>query len=45
MTNVRNSIIEGRFPDFVRGFVSDLHPTGDCPQWAQNAFESVGIKL
>ena len=45
MTALRQSIIDGRFPLFVREFVDTLHPTGDCPEWAINALASVGIVL
>jgi len=39
------SILEGRFPEFVRGFLRVQLPTGDVPQWVRNAMEVAGIDI
>uniref|UniRef100_F7DMP1 tRNA-guanosine(34) queuine transglycosylase n=1 Tax=Equus caballus TaxID=9796 RepID=F7DMP1_HORSE len=46
MSAVRASIVEKRFPDFVRQFMGTMY--GDptlCPTWATEALASVGITL
>nr|XP_031293113.1 queuine tRNA-ribosyltransferase catalytic subunit 1 [Camelus dromedarius] len=46
MSAVRASIVEKRFPDFVRDFMGTMY--GDptlCPAWATEALASVGITL
>jgi queuine tRNA-ribosyltransferase len=46
MSAVRASIVEQRFPDFVRNFMRTMY--GDhtfCPTWATEALASVGITL
>nr|XP_025719153.1 queuine tRNA-ribosyltransferase catalytic subunit 1 isoform X2 [Callorhinus ursinus] len=46
MSAVRASIVEKRFPDFVRDFMGTMY--GDptlCPTWATEALASVGITL
>ncbi|XP_070348107.1 queuine tRNA-ribosyltransferase catalytic subunit 1 isoform X1 [Equus asinus] len=46
MSAVRASIVEKRFPDFVRHFMGTMY--GDptlCPTWATEALASVGITL
>ncbi|XP_019514761.1 PREDICTED: queuine tRNA-ribosyltransferase catalytic subunit 1 isoform X2 [Hipposideros armiger] len=46
MGAVRASIVEKRFPDFVRDFMGTMY--GDptlCPTWATEALASVGITL
>lgn len=46
MSSVRASILEKRFPDFVRDFMRTMygHPTF-YPSWAREALASVGITL
>jgi len=39
------SILEGRFPEFVRGFLRVQFPKGDVPQWVRNAMEVAGIDI
>ncbi|KAL6846175.1 hypothetical protein ACP4OV_023623 [Aristida adscensionis] len=39
------SILEGRFPEFVRGFLRVQFPKGDVPQWVCNAMEVAGIDI
>ncbi|XP_074059508.1 queuine tRNA-ribosyltransferase catalytic subunit 1 [Macrotis lagotis] len=46
MDAIRTSIMEQRFPDFVRDFMKTMY--GEfrrCPAWAVEALESVGISL
>lgn len=46
MSAVRASIVEQRFPEFVRDFMGTMY--GDrtlCPPWAAEALASVGITL
>lgn len=46
MSAVRASIVEQRFPEFVRDFMRTMY--GDptlCPPWAVDALASVGITL
>lgn len=46
MSAIRASIVERRFPDFVRNFMITMY--GDqtlCPPWATEALASVGITL
>lgn len=46
LSSARSSILEQRFPDFVRNFMQTMY--GDhslCPAWAIEALASVGITL
>lgn len=43
--NLHASIIEGRFPEFVRKFLLQMFPKGDVPQWVCNAMEVAGIDI
>ncbi|XP_023327802.1 queuine tRNA-ribosyltransferase catalytic subunit 1 [Eurytemora carolleeae] len=45
MAKARAAIKDGRFPDFVTEFMEALYPSREYPQWAENAFNSVGIEL
>ncbi len=45
MSKIRQSIKDGRFPDFVRNFMLGLYPTKDYPKWSQDALAAVGIQL
>ena len=45
MTAMRTSIIEGRFPQFVRKFFGDMFPEKNYPDWAVEALASVNITL
>lgn len=45
MGQMRQSIIEDRFPDFVTTFMKKIYPKRNIPQWAVAALESVGINL
>ncbi|GJM98748.1 hypothetical protein PR202_ga15785 [Eleusine coracana subsp. coracana] len=39
------SIVEGRFPEFVRRFLRTQFPKGDVPKWVCNAMEVAGIDI
>ena len=45
MRSLRTSVVEGNFPEFVRGFMSRMHPGGHYDEWAVNALASVNISL
>ncbi|PHH59804.1 hypothetical protein CDD81_2571 [Ophiocordyceps australis] len=46
MKQVRRSIVEDRFPAFIRHFFAQLHPSkSDYPQWAVEALRGVGVDL
>ena len=44
MRQVRESIMQDRFPAFVQGFVSKMYAL-NVPDWVSDAFSSVGIHL
>ncbi|XP_072977960.1 uncharacterized protein [Typha angustifolia] len=39
------SIVEGHFPEFVRGFLRTQFPKGDVPEWVCNAMEVAGVDI
>ncbi|KAG6508210.1 hypothetical protein ZIOFF_033582 [Zingiber officinale] len=43
--NLHTSIVEGRFPEFVRGFLQTQFPRGDVPEWVCNAMEVAGVDI
>jgi len=45
MKEARDSIIEDKFPEYVANFMLRLFPEKDYPDWAEKAFNSVGISL
>ena len=45
MRNVRQSILENRFEEFVLEFMSQQYPTGEYDQWVVDALASVNITL
>jgi len=46
MKSARQSIIDDRYPAFVREFFGKLYPTrAEIPQWAIDALRGVGIDL
>ncbi|PHH83488.1 hypothetical protein CDD82_447 [Ophiocordyceps australis] len=46
MKQVRCSIVEDRFPAFIRQFFAELHPNkADYPAWATEALRGVGVDL
>jgi queuine tRNA-ribosyltransferase len=45
MARIRQAIIEQRFPDFIKEFVSTYYQDKDVPQWLINSLQSVNIQL
>lgn len=45
MRNIRQSILENRFEEFVRDFMSRQYPLGDYDEWVVDALASVNISL
>ena len=45
MIDVRNSIIDGTFPDFVINFMKLQFPEGNYPAWVREALLDAGITL
>ncbi|KAH0460278.1 hypothetical protein IEQ34_010941 [Dendrobium chrysotoxum] len=43
--DLHTSIIVGRFPEFVQGFLRAQFPKGDVPAWVCNAMEVAGIDI
>lgn len=46
MSSIRESILAGRFPQFVRRFLATMYgPPQRVPPWVRDALGSVGITL
>lgn len=46
MASIRESILQRRFPEFVRDFMEAMYGgKGGAPPWAREALGSVGIPL
>jgi hypothetical protein len=45
MKSIRQSIVDGRFPQFVNEFMSARFPPGKIPSWVVDALASVNIRL
>jgi len=45
MQNLRQSILEKRFPEFVQQFMELQYPAGNYDSWAVDALASVNIHL
>ena len=45
MQRLRESILKGRFPEFVVDFMNRLYPDKCFDQWAVDALKSVNIDL
>jgi queuine tRNA-ribosyltransferase len=45
MSRIRQAIIEQRFPEFIKEFVSNYYQDKDIPQWIINSLKSVNIQL
>lgn len=45
MTDVRNSIIDGSFPNFVVNFMIEQFPDKNFPGWVRDALLDAGIPL
>lgn len=45
MKNIRDSIKEGRFPQFVQDYMANLYPDKKYPKWILDATQAVNIQL
>ena len=45
MSRIREAMIEERFPDFIKTFVSNFYEEKDIPEWIINSLKSVNIQL
>ena len=45
MRDIRESIKQDKFPEFVWGFMKRMFPDNIYPDWAKNALASVNILL
>jgi queuine/archaeosine tRNA-ribosyltransferase len=45
MSRIRQSIIDQRFPDFIKEFVATYYQDKDIPQWVINSLKTVNIDL
>ena len=45
MRRARNAILEGRYPEFVRGFFAKYFADKGVPEWAVDALKGVGIEI
>lgn len=45
MKNIRNSILEDRFPEFVKGFLLGLYPDQNYPSWIKDSLNAVNIEI
>ena len=45
MSNTRDAIIEGRFPDYLSSFFAKYFGEDGYPEWCVNALRSVGVDL
>lgn len=45
MRTMHKSIVDGCFPNFVKGFFKDMFMDGNYPKWAVDALSSVNITL
>lgn len=42
---MREAVIAGNYPDFVRAFLVRMFPAGDVPQWVRDATAAAGIDV
>lgn len=45
MKDIRNTILDGSYPEFVRNFMLQQFPSREYPTWVVDSLNSVGIKL
>ena len=45
MGGARDAIINGTFPDYLRGFFASYYGDVGYPEWTVNALRSVGVDL
>ncbi|XP_065015182.1 uncharacterized protein LOC135642724 isoform X2 [Musa acuminata AAA Group] len=43
--DLHTSLVEGHFPEFVRGFLHAQFPKGNVPEWVCNAMEVAGVDI
>ncbi|CAL9195703.1 unnamed protein product, partial [Musa hybrid cultivar] len=43
--DLHTSLVEGQFPEFVRGFLRAQFPKGNVPEWVCNAMEVAGVDI
>ncbi|EGG13611.1 queuine tRNA-ribosyltransferase [Cavenderia fasciculata] len=45
MSQLRQSIIDNRFPTYIQEFIDKQYPKGNCPSWALDALKAVNINI
>lgn len=45
MRDIRESIIEQKFPQFVQNYMLGVYPDREYPTWIKEALEAVHIEL
>ncbi|XP_063966531.1 queuine tRNA-ribosyltransferase catalytic subunit 1-like [Lytechinus pictus] len=45
MKNIRESIMEGRFPEFIRSYFKTVYPDKNYPTWVLESLASVNVEL
>ncbi|XP_077987081.1 queuine tRNA-ribosyltransferase catalytic subunit 1-like [Glandiceps talaboti] len=45
MRSIRESILEDRFPQFIKDYMKIAYPDGDYPQWVRESLASVNVHL
>ena len=45
MRQIREAICADTLPGYIQNFMATIFPDKQYPQWAKNAFESIGVKL
>lgn len=45
MKNIRDSVVEDRFPEFIKDFMEGLYPDKDYPSWIKDSLNAVNIEL
>lgn len=45
MRTMRENILKGTFPEFVKDFMSEVYPEKNYPTWIVNSLNSVGINI
>ena len=45
MKNIRQSINENRFPEFVKNYLLTVYQDKDYPKWIVDALKAVNIEL
>ncbi|XP_033643260.1 queuine tRNA-ribosyltransferase catalytic subunit 1-like isoform X2 [Asterias rubens] len=45
MRDIRQAILDDRYPDFIKDFMKVVYPAGDYPTWAVDSLASVNVAL